>query len=338
MLPPVRRFLFGLLLSSLVAALILLAPGQAQTRKGKTLVKGWGKEITNSIGMKLVRIPAGKFKMGSPKEEQDAVIADYEKSEGKKPSDLLLEAYRSEGPQHEVEITKEFWLGIHEVTQKQFKAVMGYNPSFFSRDGSGQTGLTYSDISKPAGGKEKVAANTSAFPVENVSWEEAQEFCKKLSALAQEKRRGLAYRLPTEAEWEYSCRGGAEKYQVFHFGNSLSSKQANFDGNDPYGGADKDTYLARTGKVGSYKPNRFGLKDMHGNVWEWCSDWYDIVYYGKSPLKDPPGPSEGASRVIRGGSWRSNGRYCRSAFRGRGTPTYRHNDVGLRVAVVPSDK
>ena len=265
--------------------------------------------------MKLVRIPAGKFRMGSPKGED-------------KRSD--------DEEQHEAEIPNAFWLGIHEVTQNQFKEVMGYNPSYFSKDGEGKEGAEYK-YGKPAGGKEKVPANTSAFPVENVSWQEAEEFCKKLSALAEEKRSGRKYRLPTEAEWEYSCRGGAPS-KTFHVGNSLSSSQTNFDGNYPFGGADKGTYLARTCKVGNYDKNAFGLFDMHGNVWEWCSDWYDKDYYGKSPAKDPPGPSKGVYRVIRGGSWHDLGRYCRSALRLRGTPAYRSSDLGFRVVVVPSSR
>jgi formylglycine-generating enzyme required for sulfatase activity len=174
--------------------------------------------------------------------------------------------------------------------------------------------------------------------VENVSWKEAKEFCAKLSNRPEERRRGRTYRLPSEAEWEYACRGGAPSYQVFHFGNSLSSKQANFDGNYPYGGADEDTSLERPCKVGCYAENRFGLYDLHGNVWEWCSDRYGADYYGKSPRADPKGPSEGPSRVIRGGSWTDFGRACRSAVRARFTAGYQHNYLGFRVALVPSGR
>jgi formylglycine-generating enzyme required for sulfatase activity len=164
------------------------------------VVKGWGKEVTNSIGMMLVRIPRGTFTMGSPVDEKD-----------REPHDKGSEQ------QHEVEITKDFWLGVHEVTQKEFKAVMGYNPSFHSTDGEGKPGVKYGW--KPAGGKKMVARNTDDFPVENVSWDEAVDFCKKLSA--REPKLGRLYRLPTEAEWEYACRGEAPSYQVFHFGDSL---------------------------------------------------------------------------------------------------------------------
>jgi formylglycine-generating enzyme required for sulfatase activity len=182
--------------------------------------------------------------------------------------------------------------------------------------------------------------NTDDFPVETVSWNDAVEFCKKLSERAAEKKAGRKYRLPTEAEWEYSCRGGASSsYQVFHFGNSLSSKQANFNGNYPYGGADKAVFLNRTCKVGSYTKNRFGLHDMHGNVWEWCSDWYDKDYYAKSSRRDPQGPSKGSSRVLRGGGWSDRGLNCRSAFRnGISEPADRVISMGFRVALVPAGR
>jgi formylglycine-generating enzyme required for sulfatase activity len=276
------------------------------------------KEITNSIGMTLVRIPAGTFRMGSTKDEQDEAIADYEKFSGKKAPENILALFRREGPQHAVQITRPFYLGMHEVTQAQYEKVMDRNPSYFSASG---------------GGKDKVAGmSTGNFPVEQVSWKDAVEFCEKLSKRAAEKRAGRKYRLPTEAEWGYSCRGGATTSTYFHFGNSLSSRQANFDGNYPFGGAEKGDYQERTCKAGSYKPNRFGLHDMHGNVWEWCADWFDKDYYSSSPRKDPSGPTTGTSRVLRGGSWGSHARNCRSAFRCGEDPDYRGHYCGFRVA------
>jgi formylglycine-generating enzyme required for sulfatase activity len=180
--------------------------------------------------MKLVLIPAGKFKMGSPANEES----------------------RSEDEeQHEVEITQPFYMGAYEVTQEQYEKVMRHNPSRFNKANGG--GPTH--------------------PVENVSWEDATEFCKKLSALEKEQAAKRLYGLPTEAQWEYACRGGARESTPFHFGRSLSSTQANFNGDYPYEGAPKGQYLVKTASVGSYKPNDFGLYDMHGNVWEWCADW-----------------------------------------------------------------
>jgi len=145
-------------------------------------------------------------------------------------------------------------MGVYTVTQAQYRQVMGKNPSWFSAQG---------------GGKKKVAGlDTDAFPVEWVSWNDAKEFCAKVSALAELKSRGLVVDLPTEAEWEYACRAGTKT--VFHSGNSLSSKQANFDGDYPYGGASKGLYLERTARVGSYAANAWDLYDMHGNVYQWC--------------------------------------------------------------------
>ena len=308
-----RLLWLALLLPALLLP-ILSEPSPAEEKKGVVEPTNT-KLVTNSIGMKLAYIPKGKFSMGSPKGEAN-------RSEG-------------EGPEHDVTITKGFHLGIHEVTQGEFKAVMGYNPSYFSRDGRKKEGETY--VSDPAGGKDKLKAkdDQDSFPVENVSHEEAVKFCEKLSGMAKEKENKRLYRLPTEAEWEYASRGGARFKSTFHFGNTLSSDQANFDGNYPYGGAAKSTYLERTCQVGSYKPNKYGLYDMHGNVWEWCSDWYDEKYYADSPAADPPG-GKGSSRVFRGGGWYGHGRSCRSAFRSWQTSTPRYKGHGFRVALVPS--
>src|SRR5262249_29972223 len=150
--------------------------------------------------------------------------------------------------QHEVEITKPFYLGVYEVTQDEFKKVMRYNPSYFSADGKGKAGVTYT-YGKPGGGKDKVKGlSTGKLPVENVSYDEVLEFCKKLSERDNKAGKRRKYTLPTEAQWEYACRGGAglRNSSVFHFGNSLSSKQANFNGNYPYGGAAKGMHLDRT--------------------------------------------------------------------------------------------
>lgn len=256
---------------------------------------------TNSIGMQLVQVNAGTFTMGSPPTEAER---------------------DDDEQQHEVEITKDYFLGIYPVTQRQWRAVMGNNPSWYCATGQG---------------KDKVKGmNTDDFPVECVSWEDAQTFLNKLNEMEKYTRTGRKYRLPTEAEWEYACRGGhlAEIYQVFHFGDSLSSDQANFYGNFSYDNAAKGPYLKRTCAVNdsAYKGNALGLYHMHGNVWEWCLDWYANNYYGQSPLQDPGGPPNGSNRVNRGGSWNLNGLNCRSANRGRYDPTNRNYNLGFRVA------
>jgi formylglycine-generating enzyme required for sulfatase activity len=287
--------------------------------------------ITNGVGMRLVRIPAGKFKMGSPKNERDREI-DF---------GVLYMGNVGSEQQHEVEITKAFFLGVFAVTQGEFEKVMGYNPSGFSADAKGEPGATYDDDWKPGGGADRVKGlDTSRFPVENVCWEEADRFCRKLSQLKKEKAAGRVYRLPTEAEWEYACRGGGASTKPFNIDSKptdrLSSKDANFAGDLPYGAAEKEPSLGRTCAVGSYKPNSFGLYDMHGNVRQWCADWYDEDYYAKSPRKDPKGPKGGKVRVIRGGSWESPGYRCRAAFRGLGgEPDARIYWVGFRIAFDP---
>jgi len=211
--------------------------------------------------------------------------------------------------QHEVEITQGFYMGAFEVTQEQYRRVKGGNPSYFN-----------------AG---KVGENTDDFPVETVSWNEAMDFCRKLTEMG--KDAGQVYDLPTEAEWEYACRAGTTT--VFAFGDSLSSAQANFHGDYPYGGAAKGPYLKQTTTVGAYKANAWGLYDMHGNVWEWCKDWHGKDFYRESPGKDPGGPSTGTSRVLRGGSWYFGARFCRSARRDNFSPDGRGSDFGFRVVV-----
>jgi formylglycine-generating enzyme required for sulfatase activity len=254
------------------------------------------KEISNSIGMQLVRVPAGRFVMGSP-------VNELERDSGEE--------------QHEVAITRPFYLGAHTVTQAQFQKVMGKNPSFFHPKNGGSLD----------------------HPVEQVRWGEARDFCTRLSALADEKKAGRTYRLPTEAEWEYACRAGTTT--PFNTGDALSSRQANFNGDVPYGGAEKGPFLRRTAKVGSYAPNAWGLYDMHGNVLQWCNDWYDPDYYKKSAKENPKGPENGVMPtgferwffvVVRGGCWLDEGRACRSARRFRLQQSEPYRWTGLRVA------
>jgi formylglycine-generating enzyme required for sulfatase activity/serine/threonine protein kinase len=265
------------------------------------------KEVTNSIGMKLVLIPAGKFTMGSPTDEEDR---------------------NEDETQHEVEITQPFYLGAYLVTQSEYERVMHDNPSWFSRKRYYKNSIA--------------SINTRQLPVDSVSWEMAKKFCETLSALPEEKATQRTYRLPTEAEWEYACREGGRSLTPFYFGASLQSSQANFDGHQPYGEGPPEPgspfrsrlppgkYLEHPTEVGSYQPNALGLYDMHGNVCEWCADWYAKDYYSKSPKQDPQGPDIGKNRVLRGGSWSQFGSDCRSANRVMGWT----GSIGFRVVLV----
>jgi formylglycine-generating enzyme required for sulfatase activity len=259
-------------------------------------------EMVNSIGMRFALIPPGRFLMGSP--ETAARRAENEK------------------PQHEVTISKPFYLAVYPVTQKQWWAVMGNNPSCFCATG---------------GGKDMVEGlNTDDFPVEEVSWKEAAALLKKLAALPEEVKKVRHSRLPTEAEWEYACRGGLP-FSIFHSGNSLSSTQANVNDNFPHGNAAKGAHLARTCQVGCYPPNANGLYDLHGNVWEWCQDWYDGEYDASSPQHDPAGPTKGPSRVLRGRSWNCKGSGCAASSRFSYQPGDRSSPLGFRLLAVSSE-
>ena len=256
--------------------------------------------VTNSIGMKLTLIPPGEFVMGSPTTEPDRTNRET---------------------QHRVKITKPFLLGAHEVTQDQYQQVMGANPSKFVRK----------QLQRIQGNQIILGAKPSSptrrgCPVEQVRWQDALAFCRRLSAGAKEKSAGRIYRLPTEAEWEYACRAGT--VTAFSFGGHESGllDHAWFEAN-----ANQVTHL-----VGQGKPNAFGLYDMHGNVTEWCADWFDATYYQVSPALNPPGPGNGRRHVQRGGGWDAIPRDVRSADRD-GNPPLDRGVTGFRVAVSVSD-
>jgi formylglycine-generating enzyme required for sulfatase activity len=239
------------------------------------------------LGMKFVPLPKATFYMGWNGER---------------------------GSARKTEIKEDFEIAIHTVTQGQWQEVMGKNPSYFSRDGGGEDQV-----------KDIKDEDLKHFPVETVSWTDAHEFIKKLNE--KEKGKGYQYRLPSEVEWEYACRGGAtsEEECSYHFyfakpTNDLSSKEANFNGNGPFGKADKGPYLGRTTKVGSYAPNKVGLYDMHGNVGQWCEDL---------------GKKGDSVRVVRGGGWVGYGFSCRAAGRNWYAPACRDDDLGFRLARVP---
>ncbi len=229
---------------------------------------------TNSLGMKFVWIPPGTFLMGSPPDEPDR---------------------RENEVQHHVRLTRGFYMGAHLVTQEQWQAVMGINPSHFD----GEKNL----------------------PVERVSWTDCQEFIKKVRA----KDKKL-YRLPTEAEWEYACRAGTTT--AYAFGATLSTDQANFNGS-----GQKGRYLEKTTPIDHFPANAWGLHDMHGNLIQWLQDWHGEYPAGKAV--DPQGPAEGKLRSLRGGSWFYEPRYCRSAYRCAAGQGARAGDIGVRLCFFP---
>lgn len=235
----------------------------------------------------MVAIPAGTFSMGS-----DAAS--------------VPPHYRPIGPVHDVTISYGFWMGQHEVTQAEYAALMGTNPSSF------------------------VGASR---PVESVTWFNAQSYCAALTAqqgALGNVSPGYQYRLPTEAEWEYACRSGTTT--EFNVGNALYCDQAQFFySNDSNSICYPSGYIG-TAPVASHSPNLWGLHDMHGNVWEWCLDSYDP--YSAAPATDPF-VTGGAYRVLRGGSWEGDSLYCRSAYRERFDPSSGHDSIGFRVVLAP---
>ena len=279
---------------AIATAIVVLA---FSTRNSAVLAQDKVETITNSIGMKLVLIPAGTFTMGSPRSEAERI---------------------NEETLHDVTISRPFYLGVYEVTQSEFDKIM--------------RGIELHR--RPAFPGERN-------PAEQLEWKTARLFCEKLSEQPEEKAAGRRYRLPTEAEWEYACRAGTKT--AFHYGDSLSSDQASFNGNYPAGIAEKGVYKRTTVPVGSYPANAFGLHDMHGNVAEWCADFYDPEYYENSPDQDPLGPPLGVLKtdfdnsdknffvVVRGGSWLDEGRACRSAYRFKAMPNTQYKLIGFRV-------
>jgi formylglycine-generating enzyme required for sulfatase activity len=243
------------------------------SRRGTT--PGDRAELTLPGGVKMAFrwCPPGSFTMGSPPSE---------------------EGRHYDEDQVQVSLSRGFWMGETEVTQAQWRAVMGTDPSHFKGNN---------------------------LPVEQVSWYQAAKFCSKLSSHS-----GLTISLPTEAQWEYACRAGTTT--PFHFGSTVTPDQVNYDGNYPYGSAAKGVFREKTTPVGGFPANAWGLRDMHGNVWEWCVDWYGDSLPGGT---DPTGPSTGSLRVIRGGCWGNYAQRCRSAYRGNLDPASRGSSLGFRV-------
>jgi len=253
-----KRILGIAMVLSMVGALSVIAQ---EVKPGKTGVINLG----NDVKLEMLLIPAGKFKMGSPESEKGR---------------------DADETQHEVTLTKPYYMGKYEVTQEQWEAVMGNNRS---------------------------STKGAKFPVTDVSWEDCQEFIKKVN----ENTKG-GYRLPTEAEWEYACRAGTTT--AYSYGDRLTRSDANIDG---------DSIKA----VGNYKSNAFGLYDMHGNVWEWCEDWHGD--YPDGAIIDPKGPATGRHRVLRGGSFLTCASRARSSYRSGISPSSRYFTVGFRLARTP---
>ena len=300
---------------------------------------GGKKQITNSIGMKLVLIPAGEFMMGSGESAEDTA-AFFNKTYGE--DFLKADFFKDEHPQHRVRITKPFYLGTYHVTRGQFRqfvADTGYKTDAEKGEKPGACG--WNPDKKEFGFNEKYSWRNAGFeqtdehPVVNVSWNDAVAFCKWLS-----RKEGKTYRLPTEAEWEYACRAGTttryysgdDPETLAKVGNVADATvKAKFP-DWKYTIKASDGYVF-TAPVGQFKPNAFGLYDMHGNAWQWCSDWYGADYYATSPADDPTGPDSGDVRVLRGGSWDSGPNDSRSAARyAELRRTTGHDVTGFRVA------
>jgi eukaryotic-like serine/threonine-protein kinase len=242
--------------------------------------------LGNGVNLKMVKIPGGKFMMGSPDSEKDRKA--------------------DESPQHQVTVS-EFYLGQTLVTQSQYQAIMGNNPSYFK-------------------GNDKL-------PVEQVSWLDAVAFCEKLS-----QKTNRIYRLPSEAEWEYACRAGTNT--PYAFGETINPSVVNYNGRYPYGGAGKGENRDKTTPVGSFPPNLFGLYDMHGNLQEWCLDEWVDNYSGAPTDGSASGNiisrEENKHRLLRGGSWDLNAQNCRAANRKYIVAFNPFSSFGFRVVGVQS--
>lgn len=242
--------------------------------------------FVNSVETTLVKVEGGSFLQGAI--NTDNLARDNER------------------PVH-LEFVKPFYISAYPITQKEYMRVMHINPSYFSLYGGGCAFVQ--DI------------DTDNFPVESVSWDDAMEFCKRLSAMPSEKVNRCSYRLPTETEWEFACRAGDNT--IFAYGDSFTSCDANIDGHYPYNSKFVGKTLNRPCPVGLYNPNKLGLFDMHGNVWEWCIDVYKPYDSNIVPNMD--------ARVVRGGAWNCYSRFCRASYRCINHKTGRFYDCGFRI-------
>jgi formylglycine-generating enzyme required for sulfatase activity len=269
----------------------LALPSHLSLHRYKRTNKSYTEDLGDDVKLTLMLIPAGEFMMGAPVEE--------------------LESEDNERPQHRVKVP-QFLMGRYPVTQAQWRVVAGY------------------------GGKERdLNPDPSRFkgdnrPVERVSWDEAQEFCRRISA-----HTGKAYRLPSEAEWEYACRAGTTT--PFHFGETITLELVNYRGTETYNGSPKGEYRRETTDVGTFPTNDWGLHDMHGNVLEWCEDDWHNSYEGAPQNGSAWVESDRSEtfRLLRGGSWDDAPRICRSSCRYYNSRDDRDDVIGFRVCCVP---
>ena len=301
------------------------------------------KAIENSIGMKLVLIPAGEFVMGNS-DTPEKLVAAYPEYDRER-----LTSIQDESPAHKVQITRPFYFGKHEVTIGQFRNYLelsgavpesvsdqtggyGYNPAYDPK--KSKRGDAFEGRDPKYSWKNTGFPQGDDHPVLNVTWNDADRMCKWLS-----QREGKKYRLPTEAEWEYVCRAGSQtRYHNGQVPESLIQVANTFDADSKVNWPEWKQFalahsdgFAFTAPVGSFAPNAFGVYDMHGNAWEWCSDWHGDTYYAESPLQDPTGPKEGSVRIRRGGSWHTWSFYTRSSFRNWNDEATRYTLVGMRL-------
>jgi serine/threonine protein kinase/formylglycine-generating enzyme required for sulfatase activity len=308
---------------------LAVAPfGAAQAKQHQ---EAWAKHLglpvaqANSLGMPLVLIPPGEFDMGSTPEQTQWELehAQHEAAVG----GWYLRGIAAAAPRHHVRITKPYYLAMYPVTQAEYEKLMGINPSAFTEKQVAASvfkpPLPEVKMANRLDGRTKILGkDRGRHPVETVSWDEANEFCRRLSALPAERAARRVYRLATEAEFEYACRAGTTTRW--------------YCGDDAAGVADVawifDNSDRMTHPVGLKKPNAWGLYDMHGNVYQWCADWYGQGYYKQSAVDDPLGPSDGAERVLRGSSWQNDASLGRSADRhAHRPPSYREPVLGFRV-------
>jgi formylglycine-generating enzyme len=324
------RQTFAVSIVALAASASLGAAEESNTIDAKA-------HITNSIGMKLTLVSSGEFMMGSG-ESAEFTAAFFKK---KYHIDFLTaRSFKDEHPQHRVWIKKPFYLGTYHVTRGQFRKFVGDSGYTTDAEKGDEPGASGWDPSKKVFGfirgyswRALGFPQTDEHPVVNVSWHDAMAFCHWLN-----RREGKTYRLPTEAEWEYACRAGTKtRYYSGDDPETLATvgntADAEFTAKFPDRGWEikaNDGYVF-TAPVGQFKPNAFGLYDMHGNAWQWCADWYMEDYYGKSPVAGPAGPSSGNSRVLRGGCWSSGPDCARSASRFMYQPDFREDNIGFRV-------